>query len=336
MRPIARQLKLEDSITENLPSLMSDFRPSAMPAFEMFAKTGVLWQRFYDSGNADWNIHTNRNELIPVEYCNAILAEIEAANVPAPKSFAARLAKLLTGAYRASEMADPRIFASIVAATFGSYPAEIGLAAVDDLTSTSKWLPSRSEIIDACEKRMGERHYATRVVRKHLEEHVENERRAAEDKEKKEHEARRAERRARYAAEPWLKVIDDHEFTFQVSAKLRTATAQWHSLVEDLVKRFGTEAVDQAHRALRRATMGLDRSNIDWTAARESLERRTADAAELLNAEHQAAVEAEGEKRLAREREAELLQRYIEEAGAYNPRGFAEWNGRRRQDAKER
>jgi hypothetical protein len=232
---------------DNLPALVPGFKPPAMPTFETFSR--VLAIKRYESGAIDWNVYTATDRLIPIDRCNAILAELEAANVPATKAQAAAAATFLIGAYRAADLNDPRIFTRILAVTLQEYPAEIAISAVDDLTRTSKWLPSRAELIEACEKRMDERHYAKHVVKKHLEEHAEIERWREE---RKRWLAMRAEH---YDENPHHRVIDRW---WQMFPPYRQNRETWEWRLKRLIEEFGEAAVDGWHRELPADDVGTE------------------------------------------------------------------------------
>jgi hypothetical protein len=193
------------AMSDNLPALIPDMKSAVMPTVEKFAN--ALRLKTYESGAIDWNVYIAPNRLIPVPACNSILAELEASSAPARKPIAARLAALLIGSYPAREMGNAEIFISVVTATFGRYPPEIGAAAAEKLICASKWLPSVAELTEACNRLMDERRYAAHVVRKHLEHHAEIER------ERELKRKRIAERAARYTAEPWLELVDHFSLT---------------------------------------------------------------------------------------------------------------------------
>ena len=205
-----------------------------MPTVDMFAKTGILRPWRYESGAIDWNIYVSPNRVIPAPHCHAILAEMDAAGTPATKPQATAAATFLIGAYRATDLNDARLFIRIIVATLQEYPAEVAARAVDELTRTSKWLPSRSELIAACEALMDERRFAERVVKAHLAEHEAIARRAEERR------VYLAKRAARHEAEPWIKLVDDWS---PLLRPLRDNPSV-DDAVERLVQEFGDETVD--------------------------------------------------------------------------------------------
>jgi hypothetical protein len=206
-------------MSDNLPALIPGVKSAVMPTVETFAS--ALRLKTYESGAIDWNVYIAPKRVIPVPACNAILAELEAASAPARKPIAARLAALLIGSYPAREMGNAEIFISVVTATFGRYPPEIGAAAAEELICTAKWLPSVAELTEACNKLMDERRYAAHVARKHLEHHAELEReRAAQEK-------RIEERRKRYIAEPRLMIRDEFYRSFNVSFRDMEVWDEW-------------------------------------------------------------------------------------------------------------
>lgn len=62
-------------------------------------------------------------------------------------------ARILLGCYRMNEVADPDVYSRAVVAILAKFPVAVQLAVIDPTTglpSKSKWLPTTSEILTAC------------------------------------------------------------------------------------------------------------------------------------------------------------------------------------------
>jgi hypothetical protein len=246
---------------DQLPALLSGIKPPAMPTFDMFAKTGILNVRTnWETGRVDWDVHVRNDRLMPRSSCHSLLAEIEVANVPAPKPVAARLTKLLLGAWPSRDLTDPEIFASVLSLTFASYPGDVGLQAVDALTRKSKWLPTRCDLIEALDEAMLPRRYAVHVVEKHLERHAELDRdREAEEKHME-------ERRKRYVNEPWLWLRD----SYQVRLRYCADNPDYLAWTKAACQEFGARTVEDWHEQ----AVTAPRGPAHWYALREFLNQR--------------------------------------------------------------
>jgi len=110
--------------------------------------------------------------LISVSDCRKIVSELEGILIPANLETAARQAEVLIGSYPERKMADENIFVRAVTSIFNETPPDIGFYAVDELTRSCKWLPSRSEVVDVCSNMLNERKAALRIATDHLEEHM--------------------------------------------------------------------------------------------------------------------------------------------------------------------
>jgi hypothetical protein len=262
----------------NVPALISGIKPPAMPVFEKFDATGILRvRRNWETDAVDWNIDVRNDRLIPRQSCQAIIAEIDAANMPAIKPIAARLTKLLLGAWPSRELNDPEIFTSILSLTFGAYPGDVGLAAVDALTRKSKWLPTRCDLIEALDEAMVPRQYAVHVVRQHLKRHDEL------DRERDHQREQLAARQRRYQAEPYLMVLH----TFQRCFGIYREGDHWEAWLKAACEEFGVRTVEEWHEQASNAAAKPDNwvflklfLNKCATKARDEIEQPAAPAAE--------------------------------------------------------
>lgn len=88
---------------------------------------------------------------------------------------AAQAAKLLLGCYRSGDANDPDIYVRAVASVLAEYPSEVIRGVCNPrcgLPAKSKWLPTVSEVKEACEIAMApidrkHREIAAREARKH-------------------------------------------------------------------------------------------------------------------------------------------------------------------------
>lgn len=88
--------------------------------------------------------------LLPVETCRAVIAELEMPRPAAPREIALDHASLVVGSYPAHRhVGDPDIYIRAIVSLFGEHPADIGREAVELLTRSSKFLPSRAEVNEA-------------------------------------------------------------------------------------------------------------------------------------------------------------------------------------------
>lgn len=235
-------------MAETLPAILSDIPAPAMPTCELYAPL-LRVRSWRDDGRIEWDVHVSPKHHIDRGDCGKILAELEHANLPATMAVATRITKLLIGAYRKADLADPATFVRIIAATFAEYPSAIALQAADDLTRTCRWIPSRAEVIEACDKRMLERKYAAHVVRAHLDQHDENDRRREARK-------RWLEARAKhYDQNPHHRVFDRW---WQMFPPYRQNREQWEWRIKRLIEEFGEPAVDGWHRDVPAEDAGTD------------------------------------------------------------------------------
>jgi hypothetical protein len=121
----------------------------------------------------DWSIRINRDHLLSIEVCHAIIKEIDAASVVASELVANRLARLLLGGYIISKVHDRKTFARLVTNAFEHFPADIGRASVEILTRNLKWPPNRADVFEECSKLMRWRTHRKRVAEAHLGKHKE-------------------------------------------------------------------------------------------------------------------------------------------------------------------
>jgi hypothetical protein len=202
----------------------------------------------------DWAVKIY-GDLISVDDCNSIIAEVEAASVPAPPQFAARFAALLIGSYPARELGDAAIFSEMLKNTFAEYPSDIGLQAVDALTRQNKWLPSRAELVDALEDLMKRRRHAGHVAQAHLSEHEHLAQKREKEREREELRrqiaAEQAEKFPRRAiVEKWRRRFDRGQDVRSPRYRSGVDFGQWNEALVGWTARFGFAEVDRWHQEI--------------------------------------------------------------------------------------
>ena len=96
------------------------------------------------------------SRLLPKPVLRDIIAECERAVAqikPAPNATyleATRAAQILVGSYPNVKPHDPEIYLKGLASVFHEFSADTIMRAVDMLTRTKKYLPARSEVLEAC------------------------------------------------------------------------------------------------------------------------------------------------------------------------------------------
>lgn len=119
--------------------------------------------------------HADR--VIPTAICLAVLHQTPKLLEPMGNAEAPKCAKILVGSYPKREANDPAIYARAITSVFAEVPLDVGKAAVDHITRHCKFLPTRAEVHEACQRLVDERHMAARVARMHI---AEEERRREE------------------------------------------------------------------------------------------------------------------------------------------------------------
>jgi hypothetical protein len=155
---------------------------------------------------ATWgdNATTRRySRLLPKQILRAIVDEatqaiaVLKAEPPATYLEATRAAQILIGSYPNVKPHDPEIYLKGLSSVFHEYSATTAMRAVDMLTRTNKYLPARSEVLEACRacvEKPGAKHWAALyLAERQLAEHAERERDAQIESQTPEQRARIAE-----------------------------------------------------------------------------------------------------------------------------------------------
>lgn len=164
----------------------------------------------------------------------------------------AKFAKLLLGCYRTGEANDPEVYTAAVIAILSTFPIDIVRQVVDPRTgipSRVKWLPSPSEVMEACRKIEEERKavsYAQQWEARSREQLREREELERVERPKQSYAEFLAE-----MAERGLPINDRHrrhfETTDSVKVKLGISDEQWDSL-PDLPQQIGDKSSDRLDR----------------------------------------------------------------------------------------
>ncbi|MEG9884804.1 MAG: hypothetical protein V6Z86_09390 [Hyphomicrobiales bacterium] len=154
----------------------------------------------------DWTVRVDgATRLIPENDCRAIIKEVEAAMMPTSEDTAKAQGRVLVGSYPARAVNDYDVYIRAITSILMEYPADIGRSAIDELTRRLKWLPTRADVYEECEKHMRERKYIRDVAIAHLEGH-EKRRKAAEEDERLKREHKAFRQKWGDAWDAWLKI----------------------------------------------------------------------------------------------------------------------------------
>lgn len=95
-----------------------------------------------------------RGDMIPIDRCDVVARELAQACRPMPKDKAAEMAQILVGSYPRHAVDAPEIYARAIVSLLVEYPAKIASAAIDRVTRSCKFIPTRAEVFDALEMQM--------------------------------------------------------------------------------------------------------------------------------------------------------------------------------------
>lgn len=120
--------------------------------------------------------------LADKDFCIQVLERFERQQ-PCGEIRAAQIGSLLTAAYPTMKAHSPAEYAKLMASTIANYPERVALEAMDKLTQTMKFLPTRADVFDALEAVMDENRKLARTAKHHLEERERREREEARSEE---------------------------------------------------------------------------------------------------------------------------------------------------------
>lgn len=133
-------------------------------------------------------------ELLPRADLKSIIEVLNSDAQPASKEHAKNTAEIMIGSYPRNGIDDPEIYSRGIVSVLMKYPNHVGVTAVNNLTLESKFLPTRADLHQHCEKaffdfnsirsralRMSEEHDRREKEARELDERVRN-RKAFRDK----------------------------------------------------------------------------------------------------------------------------------------------------------
>ena len=117
---------------------------------------------------------TMNGPLLDPYVCQAVVAEEQrlAALPPADDEQSKKLAEVLVGSYPKREVNDPAIYARAITSIFQEFPVEIAKEAINRITRTLKFLPTRADVFETCSNVAAQAKIAASVGRVHLTEHA--------------------------------------------------------------------------------------------------------------------------------------------------------------------
>jgi hypothetical protein len=102
--------------------------------------------------------------LVPRDDMPALLAELKRCMTPCADSDASKLSELLFGSYPNHKVADPDAYSRGVVSILAEYPLTVAARAVDLVSRKCKFLPTRAELFEECERLMGQLRWALFVA----------------------------------------------------------------------------------------------------------------------------------------------------------------------------
>lgn len=123
-----------------------------------------------DSGKVTAQSIHKGTQLIPMNDCHAVIAEIAAALDPCTEAPALVFANLLIGQCTIKEVVDPKIYVMTLASKFAKFPRDMCARIVDELTDTLKFNPKGADVMECGNRMLREREAALYTARKHLDE----------------------------------------------------------------------------------------------------------------------------------------------------------------------
>lgn len=155
-----------------LPAIIQTAAPRKLEA------TSANWRALTTSERID-----EHARLLPVATCQAVLGELASLPTETPKEHAANLVAIVIGSYpNTRHVGDPEIYSRAIVSLFEEHGPDVGREAVDIITRSCKFLPSRAEVHQVLEEIERKRRVAAYVAKQMLAEH---ERRATEAAQRK-------------------------------------------------------------------------------------------------------------------------------------------------------
>lgn len=118
--------------------------------------------------------------LIPETDLPLIMTELAGRSIVPVAEEAVEMSKLLLGSYTGQKVLDPDIYVRAITSVFASFPRDLGMRAIDELTKHLRWLPERADVFTVLSRMQSQRERMRRIAEKHQQEH-ERRRTAAAD-----------------------------------------------------------------------------------------------------------------------------------------------------------
>lgn len=102
--------------------------------------------------------------LVPADALKRVKAELVLAHKPCDPDEAVKFSAMLVGAYPKHTIDEPAIYTRGIVSLFAEYPPSVAASAVDLLTRKCRFIPTRAEVFEECEKLMGKLRWAQFVA----------------------------------------------------------------------------------------------------------------------------------------------------------------------------
>lgn len=126
----------------------------------------AAYDRLIDNGKID-----QYTKLIPLADLTEMAQEITQASLPCGKDFAARWVAYLVACFPSQRGGESKIYIRSVIHDLAEFPADIVEKTFHAITRSSKFLPSRSEVLAEAQAIAGERRAMMSVIKGQIEEH---------------------------------------------------------------------------------------------------------------------------------------------------------------------
>lgn len=110
-------------------------------------------------------------ELIPVAGLKHSISVLGASATKCDLGQAKKAAEVLLGSYPYHSIGDPQIYSRGIVSVLQGYPPKIAAAAIDQITRTSKFVPTRAEVDQTCKSLFDELRATIVRAKRMLEEH---------------------------------------------------------------------------------------------------------------------------------------------------------------------
>jgi hypothetical protein len=146
-------------------------------------RTVAPWdEAFRLIGTDNWQTVHHVSKLPSVEAIMDATRQVEARCQPCGREAGKQLALLLLGIYPYAKPHEADIYVRGIVSTLASFPRDVAATAVDVVSRTCKFLPTRAELHSACEEAMRPRRDALAVLRRARHEVQDREQRAQRER----------------------------------------------------------------------------------------------------------------------------------------------------------